>query len=123
MPDISSSDYPNLYRAIRSRRWLNVRSMAFKLRPAGESRPIEKALSMIVSADCTKEVCQAQQNTCFGEFALETLEVTRRWRVELTGPNHAEIQGLPLFGSDELAIEDAASDLVDLITEVRLRPS
>ncbi len=97
--------------------------MAFKLRPATDRRPVETALSVIVSANCTKDVCQARQDTCFGEFVLETAAVTRRWRVELTHSNHARIHGLPLFGSDEVAIEDTASDLVDLITEVRFRPS
>ena len=123
MPDISHSEHPNLYRAIKKRRWLKVQSMAFRLRAATEWRPIETALSVIVTANCTKKICQARQDPCFGEFVLETAAVTSRWRVELTQPNHAKIHGLPLFGSDEVAIEDAASDFVDLITDVQLRPS
>ena len=123
MPDISPSEHPNLYRAIKKPRWFKVQSMAFRLRPATDRRPIETALSVIVTADCTKKICKARQDPCYGEFVLETAAVTNRWRVELTQPNHAKIHGLPLFGSDEVAIEDAASDLANLITAVQVRPS
>jgi hypothetical protein len=130
MPDVSHLEHPSLYRAIRSRSWLALWSAAFRLRPATEQRPAETGLSVILSASCTKLICDAGQNKCFGEFVLETLAVTSRWRVELDAPedltyspNHANILGLPLDGSDELAIEEAASDLADLVIKTQPRPS
>src|SRR5439155_17702660 len=119
-----------LYRAIKSKSWFTLWSAAFRLRPATEKRPAETSLSVILSANCTREVCDAQQNKCFGEFVLETFAVASRWRVEpddpddLTySPNHANILGLPLHGSDELAIEDAAYELSDLVRSAQHRPS
>ncbi len=124
MPDISPFEHDSLYRGIKDQRWFAVPSEGFKLRPANKSRrrPNETALSVIVSANCTKHVCDARQHTCFGEFVLETSAVVRRWRVELTSSNHARIHGLPLHGSDEVAIEDAATDLAALIVSVQNRP-
>lgn len=79
---------------------------------------------MIFSANCTKSVCDAQQGTCFGELALQTLAVlTKGWKVSKDAPNHGEIFELPLFGSDEAAIQDAAQDLADLVTSVQPRPT
>lgn len=130
MSDVSHLEHPSLYRAIRSRSWLTQWSTAFKLRPPKEQRPAETGLSVILSANCTKLVCDAGQNKCFGEFVLETLAVISRWRVELDAPddltyspNHANIVDLPLHGSDELAIEETASDLADLVTSIQNRPS
>ena len=130
MPDISHTECPFLFRAIKSRRWLALWSVAFRLRQATETRPAETGLSVILSANCTRLVCDAGQSTCFGEFVLETLVVASRWRVEPDDPedptysaNHANIVGLPLYGSDELAIEEAASDLSDLVVSVQNRPS
>lgn len=124
MPDISPSSHPRLFRAIRSSRWFDLRSMAFRLRPA------ETSLSAILLANCTKLVCDAGQRKCFGEFVLDTAAVTSRWEVRSDDPldptyssNHANIFGLPLHGSDELAIEEAASDLSDLVTSVQHRPA
>jgi hypothetical protein len=130
MADVSHLDHPNLYRAIKNRTWFDVQSAAFKLRDATEKNPAETHLSVILSANCTKSVCDALQNRCFGEFVLDTRSVTSRWSVESDdpespnfSPNHASIGGLPLFGSDELAIEEAASDLADLITAEHRRPT
>lgn len=98
--------------------------MAFRLRPS------ETSLSVILSANCTRLVCDAGQRKCFGEFVLDTASVTSRWVVRSDdagdptySANHANILGLPLHGSDEVAIEDAASDLSDLVTSVQRRPS
>ena len=118
MPDISPLDHPSLYRAIKSRRWISQFSAAFRLRFN------ETGISVILSANCTRDVCDAHQTTCYGELRLETSAVvTSRWRVNKDAPNHGEILGLPLFGSDELAIEEAASDLANLVTDVQHRPS
>jgi hypothetical protein len=98
--------------------------MAFRLRPA------ETSLSVILSANCTRVVCDAGQRKCFGEFVLDTAKVASRWQIRSDDPldptyssNHANIFGLPLDGSDEVAIEDTASDLADLITSTQDRPS
>lgn len=118
MPDVSHLEHPFLYRAIKSRRWMSQKSAAFRLRLN------ETGLSVILLANCTKDVCNALQNTCYGEFVLETLAVisTRR-RIEQDAPNHAQVLGLPLYEADELAKEEAASDLADLVTSVQSRPS
>jgi hypothetical protein len=71
MPDVSPLEYPLLYRAIRSKWWIAQRSAGFRLRLN------EIGLSVILSAKCTKYVCDAEQNTCFGEFVLETLAVIK----------------------------------------------
>ncbi len=118
MPDISSSEHPSLYRAIKSRRWIAQRSAAFILRQN------ENGLSVIFAANCRKTVCDAQQGTCFGELALQTLAVlSNGWKVSKDAPNHGEIVQLPLFGTDEAAIQDAAQDLADLVTSFQPRPT
>lgn len=130
MADVSYLDHPSLYRGIKTRSWLTQWSAAFKLRAPRENRPAEPSLSVILSPNCTKLVCDAEQSTCFGELVLETRAVTARWQVELDepedsthSPNHANILGLPLFGSDDLAIEETASALADMVTSVQNRPS
>lgn len=130
MADVSHLDHPSLYRAIKTRSWLTQWSAAFKLREPKEQRPAETGLSVILSANCTKVVCDAEQRQCLGELVLETQAVTARWQVELDepedstdSPNHANILGLPLHGSDDLAIEESASDLADMVTSVQNRPS
>lgn len=95
MPDVSHLEHPYLYRAIRSKAWISQMSAAFRLRMD------EAGLSVILLANCTREVCDAGQNKCFGELVLETLAVvTRGRRVEQGAPNHAEILGLPSYESD-----------------------
>lgn len=57
---------------------------------------------------------------------LETSSVTKDWQVMVDDPitsNHASVLGLPMFGSDDLAIEEAASALADLVTSEQLRPT
>jgi hypothetical protein len=128
MPRISAEEHPVLYRAIKSKAWLAQRSAAFTLRKATEFRPAEPDLSLILSANCTKSVCDAGQTTCFGEFLLKTQAVTtiaaaQGWQVEKDAPNHASILGLPMYGSAKHLIEDAATALAELITDVKPRPT
>jgi hypothetical protein len=129
MSDISPLDHPHLYRAVRSRSWFGQRSLAFKLRganPPFRAEP-EPDLSMITSANCTKAVCDARQTSkCFGELVLETDSVIKDWQVvvsDTVASHHASVLGLPLFGSDDLAIEEAASALADLVTSEQHRPA
>ena len=123
MPDISPRDHRFLYRAIKYSRWFKQRSLAFRCRAAKGNRPKETALSVILTNDCTYTICRANQDSCFGEFVLETLAVTARWPVKKTSANHARITGVPLHGEDPVEIEDAATDLAALIRYVNGRPS
>lgn len=132
MVDVSPSEHPLLYRAIKSPTWFRVRSAAFKLRGPSEARPeAERDLSVILSANCNKDVCDANQARCHGEFVLMTAAVIADgWRVGKDDPanshhrpTHASILGLPLHGSDELQINLAASRLTDLIDSVQPRPT
>jgi hypothetical protein len=118
MPDVPHLKHPLLYRALRNKRWIPQKSTAFRLRPT------EVGLSVILLASCTKDVCDAQQNSCFGELVLETLAImTSGRRVEQTARNHGEILGLPPYEADELVKEEAASELADLVISVQLRPT
>ena len=128
MSDISPADHPLLYRAARSKSWFVQKSAAFKLRGANPPlRPEKEAdLSVIVSANCTALICDAQQTRCFGELVLETKRVIEDWHVTVSDAidsNHASILGLPLFGSNDHAIEEAATALANLVTSVQPRPS
>jgi hypothetical protein len=132
MADVSPSQHPLLYRAVKSRKWFAVRSAAFKLRGPSEFRPEpETDLSIILSAHCTREVCDANQGDCYGEFVLQTAAVIADgWRVEKDDPaslqyypNHASILDLPMYDADELLIQLAASRLADLIDSVQHRPT
>jgi len=118
MLDISPTEHPLLYRAIKSRSWFAQTSAAFLLRQN------ELGISVIFSANCTKTVCDAGQNKCFGELVLETLAViTYGWGVNKDDPNHGEILGLPPYESELRIREDAASDLAELVTDIKYRPS
>ncbi|MGB9178169.1 MAG: hypothetical protein WCB68_02900 [Pyrinomonadaceae bacterium] len=127
MPSISPATHPLLYRAIKDKRWLKLWSAAFRLRKPSEFRPTpETDLSLIVSDNCTKSVCAAEQRECHGEFVLETQAVLSRasdkgWQLEKNTPNHVSIVGLPLYDSDRQVIEDAATALAELITAVQPR--
>jgi len=128
MSDISPSDHPLLYRAVRSKSWFKQKSAAFILRgPNPPLRPEpEPDLSVITSANCKKLVCDAGQDTCHGELVLETKRVVEGWQVTVSdaiGSNHASILGLPLFGSNDHAIQEAATALANLVTSVQHRPS
>jgi hypothetical protein len=123
MPSIVSSVHPRLYRAIRTRKWITQLSAAFRLRPCEES------LSVILSVACTPDVCEAQLGTCFGELVLNTATVIEGgFRVEPDDPadlnfsaNHGNVFGLPPHDADEREIEDAASDLADLVVSIQQR--
>lgn len=118
MPDVSPSDHPLLYRALK-RAWLELPSNAFRLRSATDERSAEPYLSVLLWANCTKDFCEVNRKRCAGEFVLETAEIAAKWRVDLKYGNHAGIHGLPLYGDAELAIEEAATELASLIVEVR----
>ena len=75
MPDIDPVENPNIYRAIRKRRWYvprerRVLSAAFILRPAEVGLSVLKQVN-----DCSPDVCLAGLNECYGEFILETQRI------------------------------------------------
>jgi len=130
MARISSAEHPRLYRAISDKRWLKLRSAAFRLRKPSERFPSgEPDLSLILFPNCTKSVCAAGLvNYCGGEFVLETdavlaVAAPNDWEVDKDGENHASILGLPLYGSNRQLIEDAAEALADLVVNTQFRPT
>jgi len=127
MPRIPPEEHPLLYRATRNRNWLKVWPAAFRLRGPSEVRPHpETTLSLIVSDNCTKSICAAEQRECHGELVLTTQAVldtaaSMGWEVEKDAPNHVSIRGLPLYNSDKQLIEDAAQALADLTASIQPR--
>ena len=121
MPDIDPAKHKNIYRAIRTTRWYDtaarrVLSGAFILRPTDEGLSVLKHVE-----GCSRDVCLADLNRCFGEFILETesvlaLEFTIREDEENDphySENHAEIRGVPR-PENAKAAEDAATSLAAL---------
>ncbi len=90
-----------IYRAIRSKRWKAEKHNAFLLRRD------EEELSITTKADCTKDICFAKLNTCFGEFKL-IVEKIRELGLEVIpkplddNPYHAAIINLPLYTEETL---------------------
>ena len=85
----------------------------------------ETGLSVLKAVRCSREVCDAGQRVCFGEFVLETIQVRELGvRVVDDDPdaadfseNHAEIVDLPFSpATDEerRLAEDLATDLANL---------
>lgn len=123
MSEIDSQQHPFLYRAIGKKGWLNQWSAAFRLKKG------ETSLSVILKADCSASRCEALLNTCFGEFKLTTQGISDKGlRVMHDLPNdpeyreiHANVFGLPEYGSDDKLIEDCATALAELVAETNLR--
>lgn len=117
-----------IYRAIKSKRWKENKSSAFLLRRQLADGNPEEELSVITKTDCTREICFAKQNTCFGEFKLLAehirelgLEVVSR--VLDDNPYHAAIINLPLYTEENIKeAERIAGLLAKKVIEVQLRP-
>ena len=126
MPDIDATQFPNIYRAIRSRRWYDaatqrVSSAAFVLRDQ------EIGLSVLKEVNCSPqpEACIAGLNTCFGELILATERVFEvGLQVAEDEPNdpefaqnHAQIMGIP---TERSTLEDVkiAEDFASLLAEM-----
>lgn len=122
MPDFNSSQYPLLYRAISKRGWLEDLTAAFM------RKPDEDGLSVLISVNCSVDICSANLNKCFGEYVLPSDGVERLGlTIKLDSPNdpfysenHAEILGLPLRDADPQMAEYLASLLADLIISSRI---
>lgn len=117
-----------IYRAIKSNRWKENKPSAFLLRRQVADRKPEEELSVITRADCTKEVCFAKQNTCFGEFKL-LVEDVRELGLDVVSrelddnPYHAAIINLPLYTEENIKeAERIAGLLAKKVLSVQLRP-
>lgn len=124
MPDIDAEQFPNIYRAIRSRRWYDpatqrVSSAAFVLRDQ------EIGLSALKGVNCSPQACLAGLNTCFGELALPTERVLNLGlqivedepRAPEFRENHAQIIGIPIDRTTPAHVklaEDFASSLAEM---------
>lgn len=122
------SPHSPIYRAIKSNRWKENKPSAFLLRRQLADGKSEKELSVITRADCTKEICFAKQNTCFGEFKLLAdhirqlgLDVVPRQLDD--NPYHAAIINLPLYTEENIKeAERIAGLLAKKVLSVQLRP-
>jgi hypothetical protein len=124
MPDTDPVENPNIYRAIKKKRWYvpterKVLSAAFLLKEG------EVGLSVLKRVGCAQgdDGCIAHLRECYGEFVLETQNVLdldlRLVDDDPAGPefsdNHAEIHGLPPYDTPKEA-EDAATPLALMAT-------
>ena len=118
-----------IFRAIKKRVWKIEKHSAFFLRRELSDGKPEEELSVTTKADCTKDICFANLNTCFGEFKL-MVEKIRQLGLDVVprplpdNPHHAAIVNLPLY-TDE-TIEEAermARLLAKQISNVKDRPS
>lgn len=118
----------SIYRAIKSNRWKEKKPSAFLLRRQLADGKPEKELSVITKADCTKEVCFAKQNACFGEFKL-LAEHIRELGLDVVprqlddNPYHAAIINLPLYTEENIKeAERIAGLLAKKVLSIQLRP-
>ena len=125
---VDPSQYPFLYRAISRKRYVD-KETGEALADAFFRMGDEDSLSVILSANCSKEVCDATLRTCFGEFVLETQQVMELGlRVICDSPfhpkysaNHANIFMVPFKDDDPQRADDLATELA-AISKVQLRP-
>ena len=117
-----------IYRAIKSNRWKEKKPSAFLLRRQLADGKPEEELSVITKAGCTKEVCFAKQNTCFGEFKL-LAEHIRELGLDVVprqlddNPYHAAIINLPLYTEENIKeAERIAGLLAKKVLSIQLRP-
>ncbi len=125
--DVISQQSP-IYRAIKSNRWKENKPSAFLLRRQLADGKPEEELSVITKADCTKEVCFAKQNTCFGEFKLLVEHIRELGLDVIPKPlednlYHAVIINLPLYTEENIKeAERMAGLLAKKVVSVQLRP-
>lgn len=108
-----------IYRAIKSKSWIRngVSAKAFILRRETKDGTPEKELSVITKAECTKDKCYANQNTCFGEIKLLT-EIIRQLGFDVVDRKlennqyHAVIVDLPLNTDDTIEEAERIAGLI-----------
>ena len=118
----------NIYRAIKSKRWKEQKHLAFLLRRVMSDGTPEKELSVITTAKCTKEICFAGQNTCFGELLIIAEQIRELGFDVVPRPlennsYHATIINLPLYTEETIeSAERTARILARHIVAVQERP-
>ncbi len=118
----------NIFRSIRKPRWIRngVSYDAFLLR----TKKGETELSVLLKADCSKEICEAKLDDCFGEITLKA-EIFRHFNLEIKHtpvyepkyvPYHASVYNLPASeGESEVEARNIAVELANQAT-IRPRP-
>ncbi len=126
-----SSD-ATVFRAISYKRWIRggeVAPDAFILRSAKNDRKAESELSMLTEANCSKAVCFAGLDDCFGELEIKA-ESIRELKLdiiddskELSIPFHASIINLPPHEGRTFAqAEFLAGELAKRVSRIKARP-
>ena len=121
-----------VFRAIRIKSWIRdgeILPDAFFLRPAREGKAAEKTLSFLTTADCSREICFAGLNKCFGEFEIK-VESIQELGLEIVDDSedinilhHASIINLPPHEGNTLAdAEFIAGELAKKVIRVKERP-
>ena len=116
----------NIFRAVRKKSRIRngVSYDAFLLRTdKGETE-----LSVLLKADCSKEICEAKLDSCFGEIILRA-DSLNNFGLEIKHtpvyepkyiPYHASIYNLPAnIGESEA---DARNTAVELANQATIRP-
>ncbi len=118
-----------IYRAIKNNKWKGEKHLAFFLRREmqQDGKP-EEELSVITKADCTKDLCSANQNKCFGEFKLIAVKI-REFGLDVVprpltnNPYHAAIINLPRYTEETLKeAERMARLLAKQVDSLQERP-
>ncbi len=114
----------NIFRSISKPRWIRngVSYDAFLLRTN------ESEMSVLLKADCSKEICEAKLNTCLGEIVLKA-EIFRNFNLEIKHtpvyapkyiPYHASVYNLPASEGESEA--EARNIAVELASQATIRP-
>jgi len=127
----SISSNATVFRAIGYKRWIKdgeVAPDAFFLRPARDDKKVELTLSMLTEANCSKEICFAGLNNCFGEIEIKVKSIEELGleivddSEETNIPYHASILNLPQHEGDTLAqAEFLAGELAKKVIEIKER--
>jgi hypothetical protein len=126
MPPTDATRYPQLYRAIKKKRFYDLITQTVLSGAFALNLDRETGVSLLKDVGCSADECHGGFNTCFGEFGVGLKDI-RALGLEVMDDepnaptfdaNHAEIIGIPL-GEDEadtLARENLYSALADLAT-------
>lgn len=128
----SISSDATVFRAISYKRWIRedeVAPDAFFLRAAKDDRKAELALSMLTEANCSREICFANLNNCFGELEIKVESIKELGldiiddSEDLNIPFHASILNLPQHEGETFAqAEFLAGELAKRVIRINNRP-
>jgi len=116
----------NIFRAVTRKSWIRngVSYYAFLLR----NEKNETELSVLLKANCSKEICEAKLDDCFGEIILKA-EIFRNFDLEIKHtpvyepkyiPYHASVYNLPANEGESEA--EARNIAVELANKATIRP-